>query len=64
MLMLKNNSFDKKTAWLGITASFIGLFFWIPKIGIGFLFLNTVLTIPWCLLVGLSLLKLFKMKKV
>lgn len=63
MVMLKSNSFGQKTAWLGIIASFIGLFFWIPKIGIGFLFLNTILTIPWCFLVGLSFLKLFRMKE-
>jgi hypothetical protein len=57
-LMLKSSAFGNGTARLGIAASVAGLLFWIPGIGIGFLFLNTILTVPWCILVGSSLLRL------
>lgn len=57
LLMLKSQMFSNKIAWIGIISSSVGLFFWIPKIGIGLLFLNTILTIIWCPLVARVFIK-------
>lgn len=56
-LMLKSEMFNNKIAWIGIISSLIGLCFWIPKIGIALLFLNTILTIVWCPLVARVFIK-------
>ncbi len=57
LLMLKSKMFNNKIAWIGIISSLIGLCFWIPKIGIVLLFLNTILTIIWCPLVARVFIK-------
>jgi hypothetical protein len=57
VLMLKSKVFSNKIAWLGIISSSIGLCFWIHQIGIGLLFLNTILTIIWCPLVARVFIK-------
>lgn len=57
VLMLKSTIFNNKIAWIGIISSILGLCFWIPKIGIGLLFLNTILTIIWCPLVAMVFIK-------
>lgn len=57
VLMLKSKMFSNKIAWIGIISSSLGLCFWIPKIGIGLLFLNTILTIIWCPLVARVFIK-------
>jgi hypothetical protein len=57
LLMLKSEMFNNKIAWIGIISSLIGLCFWIPKIGIVLLFLNTILTIIWCPLVARVFIK-------
>ena len=56
-LMLRSEMFNNKIAWIGIISSLIGLCFWIPKIGIALLFLNTILTIVWCPLVARVFIK-------
>jgi len=58
LLMLKSNIFNKTTAWIGIIASVLGFGFLIPKIGVGFLFLNTILTIPFYILVACVFIKI------
>ncbi|MFO7632191.1 MAG: DUF4386 family protein [Caldilinea sp.] len=57
-LMLRTAFFSKVTAWLGIAISAIGLGFILPTIGLFFLFLNTIGSVPWCLLVARDLLKI------
>jgi hypothetical protein len=51
LLMLRTRFFSNATAWLGIGISIIGMGFFLPTIGILLLFLNTIGTIPWCVLV-------------
>ncbi len=57
-LMLRATFFGKSTAVLGIVISAIGLGFFLPTIGLFFLFLNTIGSVPWCLLVARDLLKI------
>jgi hypothetical protein len=57
-LMLRTRFFSKATAWLGIIISAIGLGFFLPTIGLLFLFLNTIGSVLWCLLVARDLFKI------
>lgn len=52
ILMLKSKVFNKGIATLGIITSASGFGFVIPEVGILFLFLNTILTIPFYILAG------------
>lgn len=58
LLMLKSKMFSKTTAWIGIIAAALGFGFFIPKIGVGFLFINTILTIPFYILIALVFIKI------
>jgi len=58
LLMLRTTFFSKATAWLGIVISAIGLGFFLPTIGLLFLFLNTIGSVPWCLFVARDLFKI------
>jgi hypothetical protein len=57
-LMLRTPFFSKATAWLGIGISAIGLGFFLPAIGILFIFINTIGSVPWCLLMARYLFKI------
>jgi hypothetical protein len=57
-LMLRTVYFKKRTAWTGIVISAIGLPFFLPEIGLVFLFLNTIGSIPWCIFVASDLFKI------
>lgn len=57
-LMLRTHYFKKRTAWTGIVISAIGLPFFLPEIGLIFLFLNTIGSIPWCIFVATDLFKI------
>lgn len=59
-LMLRTKYFKKRTAWTGIVISAIGLPFFLPEIGLVFLFLNTIGSIPWCIFVASDLFKISK----
>lgn len=59
-LMLRTIYFKKRTAWTGIVISAIGLPFFLPEIGLIFLFLNTVGSIPWLIFVAGDLNKMHK----
>ncbi len=52
VMMLRSKFFSKITAWLGIFNSVVGMGFFLPTIGLPLLFLNTIATIPWCILVA------------
>jgi len=58
IIMLRTTYFSKKTAWTGIVISAIGLPFFLPEIGLMFLFLNTIGSIPWCIFVASDLYKI------
>lgn len=58
LLMLRTPFFGKATAWLGIVISAIGLGFFLPTIGLLFLFLNTIGSVPWCFLLARDLFKM------
>jgi hypothetical protein len=58
LLMLRTTFFSKATAWLGIAISAIGLGFFLPTIGLLFLFLNTIGSVPWCIFVAGDLFKI------
>jgi hypothetical protein len=60
LLMLRTTFFSKSTAWLGIVISAIGLGFFLPTIGLLFLFLNTLGSVPWCFLLARDLFQLAK----
>ena len=60
VLMLRTRFFSKATAWLGIVISAIGLGFFLSTIGLLFLLLITIGSVPWCLLVARDLLRLTK----
>jgi hypothetical protein len=57
-LMLRTPFFSKVTAWLGIAISAIGLGFFLPAIGMLFIFINTIGSVPWCLLMARYLFKI------
>ncbi|MFZ6026827.1 MAG: DUF4386 family protein [Chloroflexota bacterium] len=59
-LMLRTRFFHKATAWLGIAVSAIGLGFFLPTIGLLFLFINTIGSVPWCILLARDLFRLEK----
>jgi hypothetical protein len=58
LLMLRTRFFHKATAWTGIIISVIGMGFFLPVVGLLFLFLNTIGSIPWCLLVARDFFRL------
>jgi hypothetical protein len=60
LLMLRTISFSKATAWLGIINSVIGIGFFLPGIGLLFLFINTLGSVPWCFLLARDLFRLAK----
>jgi len=60
LLMLRTPFFGKSTAWLGIVISAIGLGFFLPVVGLLLLFVNTIGSVPWCLLLARDLHKLTK----
>jgi hypothetical protein len=60
LLMLRTTFFSKSTAWLGIVISAIGLGFFLPTVGLLFLFLNTFGSVPWCFLLARDLFRLTK----
>ncbi len=57
-LMLRTKYFKKRTAWAGIVISAIGLPFFLPEIGLVFLFLNTIGSIPWCIFVAIDFFRI------
>jgi hypothetical protein len=59
-LMLRASFFSKATAWLGIVVSAVGLLFFLPGVGLLFLFFNTIGSVPWCLLLARDLFKIAK----
>ncbi|WP_129677071.1 hypothetical protein [Candidatus Chloroploca sp. Khr17] len=61
-LMLRAPFFSQATAWLGIVISALGLGFFLPTLGPLFLFINTIGSVPWCLLVARYLFNIAQSK--
>jgi hypothetical protein len=57
-LILRTRFLSKTTAWLGIVISAIELGFFMPAIGLLFIFINTIGSVPWCLLMARYLFKI------
>ncbi len=57
VLMQRSKIFNRKLAWLGILTAIVGFGFPIPAVGLVFLLVNTVLTIPFSFWTGLLLLR-------
>ncbi len=57
-LMLRTRFFSRATAWVGIAISIIGLGFFLPVVGIVLLFINTIGSIIWCILLARDLIPL------
>jgi hypothetical protein len=58
LMMLRTRFFSKATSWVGIINSVIGLGFFLPQVGLLFLFANTIGSVPWCILLARDLFKL------
>lgn len=56
-LMLRTRFFGRATAWLGIVISIVGLGFFLPGVGLVLLFVNTVGSIIWCILLARDLFR-------
>lgn len=57
-LMLRTRFFSRATARVGIVISIVGLGFFIPTIGLVLLFLNTIGSVIWCMLLARDLFRL------
>jgi hypothetical protein len=57
-LMLKSQVFGRLKGWIGIILSLFALPFWVPGVGVIFLFVNTIGTIVWYPMVAISFLRL------
>jgi hypothetical protein len=58
VIMLRTRFFSKATAWVGIVISVIGSGFFIPVIGIGLLFVNTIGSVFWLILLSRDFFRL------
>jgi hypothetical protein len=58
LLMLRSNIFGKGTAYLGIVLNIMVLLFFLPVVDLFLLFLGTVGSVMFSILVGLGLLRL------
>lgn len=60
LLMLRSRFFGKATAYIGIVASILGFGFFLPVIGILLLFINTIASIIWNILIARDLFRLMR----
>ncbi|WKZ35139.1 MAG: DUF4386 family protein [Anaerolineales bacterium] len=59
-LMRRSQFFGRATAYIGIVTFSIGAFFWVPAVGLMFLFLSMLGSVPWSILLGRDLFHLAK----
>ncbi len=60
LLMRHSQFFGRTLAGIGIVTFSIGTFFWVPGVGLVFLFLSMLGSVPWSILLGRDLLRLAK----
>jgi hypothetical protein len=62
LLMLRSQFFGRALAYIGIVTFSIGALFWVPVVGLMFLFLSMLGSVLWSILLGRDLLRLSKEK--
>jgi hypothetical protein len=62
LLMRRSQFFGRTLAYIGILTFTIGAFFWVPVLGLMFLFLSMLGSVPWSILLGRELFRLAKGK--
>ena len=62
LLMRRSQFFGRALAYIGIVTFSIGVFFWVPVVGLMFLFLSMLGSVPWSILLGRDLFRLAKGK--
>ena len=62
LLMRRSQFFGRTLAYIGIVTFSVGAFFWVPVVGLMFLFLSMLGSVPWSILLGRDLLRLAKGK--
>jgi hypothetical protein len=62
LLMLRSQVFGRTLAYIGIVTFSIGALFWVPSVGLVFLFLSMLGSVPWSILLGRDLFRLAKGK--
>jgi hypothetical protein len=60
LLMRHSEFFGRTLAGIGIVTFSIGAFFWVPGVGLVFLFLSMLGSVPWSILLGRDLIRLAK----
>jgi hypothetical protein len=61
-LMRRSRLFGRTLAYVGIATFAIGTFFWVPVVGLMFLFLSMLGSVPWSILLGRDFFRLAKDK--
>lgn len=62
LLMRRSQFFGRTLAYIGIVTFSVGAFFWVPAVGLIFLFLSMLGSVPWSILLGRDLFRLSKGK--
>lgn len=62
LLMRRSQFFGRTLAYIGIVTFTIGTFFWVPVLGLMFLFLSMLGSVLWSILLGRDLFRLAKGK--
>jgi hypothetical protein len=60
LLMLRSQLFGRTLAYIGIVTFTIGALFWVPVLGLIFLFLSMLGSVPWSILLGRDFFRLAK----
>jgi hypothetical protein len=60
LLMRRSQFFSRRLAYIGIVTFALGTFFWVPGVGLMFLFLSMLGSVPWSILLGRDFFRLAK----
>ena len=60
LLMLRSQLFGRTLAYIGIVTFTIGALFWVPVLGLIFLFLSMLGSVPWSIVLGRDFFRLAK----
>jgi hypothetical protein len=58
LLMRRSQFFGRTLAYIGIVTFALGTFFWVPGVGLMFLFLSMLGSVPWSILLGRDFFRL------
>jgi hypothetical protein len=64
LLMLRSQLFSRPLAYIGIVTFTMGIFFWVPILGLMLLFLTMLGSVPWSILLGRDFFRLAKRKVI